>query len=258
MRQNYETCIVGNKVILVPYRPQHVKIYHEWMKDPYLLEMTGSEPLSFKDELEMQKSWRMDETKCTFILLAKEDCIQLVNDEDDGDLSLVHHDEMNDFVMNNLDAMVGDVNLFLSEEDDDDDDNEEEEENEHDSFQNEDNSKTKKPLQAEIDIMVAVEKYRQKGIGKEAVCLMMMYAATNLGIRCIKAKIKDTNDASRKLFEKSLGFRESNFVSCFKEYEYELKRESPHLLEKAIHELYPREIRSHDVPIYSCDKNDPN
>ena len=218
------------------------------MKDPYLLEMTGSEPLSLEEELEMQESWRIDEKKCTFILLAKEDCVQMV---DDGDA--LFHDERNDFVMNNLDAMVGDVNLFISEEEDDDD----EEENEHDSFQDEDNSKPK-PLQAEIDIMVAVDKYRQKGIGKEAVCLMMIYAATVLGIRCIKAKIKDTNDASRKLFEKSLRFRESNFVSCFKEYEYELKRESPHLLEKVIHELYPHEIRSHDVPIYSCDEKDPN
>ena len=38
--------IVGPTVVLVPYAPAHVATYHEWMKDPYLLEMTRSEPLS--------------------------------------------------------------------------------------------------------------------------------------------------------------------------------------------------------------------
>ena len=212
------------------------------MKDPFLLEMTGSEPLSLEEELEMQESWRTDDMKCTFILLAREDCVQVM---EDGASRVFLHDEENDFVTSNIDAMVGDVNLFLSEEDD-------EEESDHDSLDGE-ISRPKKPLEAEIDVMVAVEKYRRKGIGKEAVSLMMMYAATVLGIRCIKAKIKDTNDASRKLFEKSLDFRESKFVSCFKEYEYEFKRDNPISLSKAIHDLYPYEIRQHGVPIYSHD-----
>lgn len=35
--------------------------YHEWMKDPYLQEMTASEPLTLDEEYAMQKSWLEDE-----------------------------------------------------------------------------------------------------------------------------------------------------------------------------------------------------
>lgn len=31
------------------------------MRDPYILEMTASEPLSIEEENEMQKLWRYDE-----------------------------------------------------------------------------------------------------------------------------------------------------------------------------------------------------
>jgi len=34
--------------------------YHEWMKDPQLQEQTASEPLSLKEEFEMQTSWHLD------------------------------------------------------------------------------------------------------------------------------------------------------------------------------------------------------
>ena len=53
MKLNYETCLAGTKVTLVPYRPEHVEKYHEWMKDPKLLELTGSEPLSMEEEIEL-------------------------------------------------------------------------------------------------------------------------------------------------------------------------------------------------------------
>ena len=64
--------------------------YHEWMKDPYLLEATASEPLSLKEELDMQKAWLLDEDKLTFI---------------------IHHKGV----------MVGDINLFFDVEEDEED-----------------------------------------------------------------------------------------------------------------------------------------
>ena len=71
MKTNWLTKLVGSKVILIPYREAHVEKYHNWMKSAELLELTGSEPLSLEQEYDMQKSWREDEDKCTFIILNK-------------------------------------------------------------------------------------------------------------------------------------------------------------------------------------------
>ena len=91
MRKNWNIKIVGEKVVLVPYRYAHVAKYHEWMQDEYLQEMTASEPLSLKEEYEMQTSWRDDESKCTFIIL--------------------------DSSVDNENNMVGDVNLYFNDSD---------------------------------------------------------------------------------------------------------------------------------------------
>ena len=68
---NWETTIQGSRVVLVPYRQEHVVKYHEWMKSEELQELTGSEPLSLEEEFRMQQTWREDPDKCTFIVLAQ-------------------------------------------------------------------------------------------------------------------------------------------------------------------------------------------
>ncbi|KAF6171064.1 hypothetical protein GIB67_037353 [Kingdonia uniflora] len=50
----------GEKVILVSYMERHVPKYHQWMQDPYLLQATGSEPLTLDEEYEMHRSWTQD------------------------------------------------------------------------------------------------------------------------------------------------------------------------------------------------------
>ena len=212
MKDNYETCIVGSKCILVPYRRVHVEKYHAWMQDPALLQATGSEPLSLKEEYEMQESWRTDEKKCTFIVLQCNRLERQPPNQGDGD---------DKFVVKNVSAMVGDVNLFLSEEDVDEE--KPSEDNEKDPQQEKQKSST---MQAEMDIMIAEESARGQGIGLEASCLMMLYGAKKLGIRRFFCKINEDNQSSLSLFRK-LKFKECDYAACFQQYEYELKRSSP-------------------------------
>ena len=94
MKLNWQTKIVGQKVILVPYCEKHVPEYHEWMKSPELQRLTGSEPLTYEEELEMQKSWRDSEDKCTFIILHK---------------STFETEKCE------IKAMIGDTNIFTNE-----------------------------------------------------------------------------------------------------------------------------------------------
>ncbi|XP_063816750.1 alpha/beta-tubulin-N-acetyltransferase 9 isoform X2 [Pseudophryne corroboree] len=92
MRVNEDTALRGQRVLLVPYEPHHVPRYHEWMKSEELQKLTASEPLTLTQEYDMQRSWREDSDKCTFIIL---DSIQW----DKG--------------CPEEQCMVGDVNLFL-------------------------------------------------------------------------------------------------------------------------------------------------
>lgn len=199
MKQNYEICLINEKVTLVPYRPEHTRKYHEWMKDPALLEATDSEPLSFKEEVEMQQSWRDDPMKCTFIVHSTE-------------ISNFHGDdvECKEFsISNNLQAMVGDVNLFLSDI--------EESEQEGATKENDD---SKAQIQAEIDIMVAENIFKRQGLGKAATCAMLLYGANELHIHRFFCKINEDNIASIKLFE-GLGFIQCAYAACFKQVELE-------------------------------------
>ncbi|KAJ6723789.1 N-ACETYLTRANSFERASE 9 [Salix koriyanagi] len=173
----------GEKVILVPYMEAHVPKYHQWMQDPFLLQATGSEPLSLQDEYTMQLSWTQDPLKRTFIVLDKE-LIQA---------GFVHGDP-------HVEAMVGDVNIFMNDLDD--------------------------PQMAEIEIMIAEPKSRGKGLGKESVLMMMAYAVQDLGIHVFRAKIGESNGSSLHMFL-NMGFQETSRSEIFKEVTLELPMTQP-------------------------------
>ncbi|ONI18219.1 hypothetical protein PRUPE_3G202800 [Prunus persica] len=168
----------GGRVILLPYMKEHVPKYHEWMQDPALLQATGSEPLTLDQEYQMQLTWTQDPNKQTFIVLDK----QLVVGE-------FNHGQPH------VEAMVGDVNLYMNDLDD--------------------------PQMAEIEIMIAEPKSRGKGLGKESALMMMAFAVENLGIHIFRAKIGELNGASLNLFRK-LGFEETSYSEIFKEVTLEL------------------------------------
>uniref|UniRef100_A0A2A4ISG4 N-acetyltransferase domain-containing protein n=1 Tax=Heliothis virescens TaxID=7102 RepID=A0A2A4ISG4_HELVI len=94
MKVNSNTKIVGRNLVLVPYREYHVPRYHEWMQSVELQKLTASEPLTLEEEYEMQRSWREDEDKCTFIILDKN--VYEKNNDD-------------------TDAMIGDTNIFITD-----------------------------------------------------------------------------------------------------------------------------------------------
>ncbi|XP_066927403.1 N-acetyltransferase 9-like protein [Clytia hemisphaerica] len=170
MKINENTILFGNKLICVPYKKHHVEKYHQWMQDEELLEKTASEPLSLEKEYEMQKSWWIDDDKCTFILLSK-----LIFDNSPD---------------NEIESMVGDVNLF---------------------FNNSDNK-----TEAEVEVMIAESSMRGQGLGKEAVNVMMFYGFKYLNVKLFSVKIGFDNVASIKLFT-NLGFTEESRSEVFRE-----------------------------------------
>ncbi|XP_059661182.1 GCN5-related N-acetyltransferase 9 isoform X2 [Cornus florida] len=173
----------GEKVILVPYMKEHVPKYHQWMQDPALLQATGSEPLTLDEEYQMQVSWTQDPNKQTFIVLDKEFVV--------GDF--IHGQP-------HLEAMVGDVNIYMNDLDD--------------------------TQMAEIEIMIAEPKSRGKGLGKESVLMMIAFAVEKLGIHIFRAKIGDSNEASLNMFRK-LGFKDASYSEIFQEVTLELLITNP-------------------------------
>ncbi|XP_026463729.1 N-acetyltransferase 9-like protein isoform X2 [Ctenocephalides felis] len=128
MRINENKKIIGENVVLVPYMEHHVPKYHNWMKSEELQKLTASEPLSLKEEYEMQLSWRNDDDKCTFIVLDKL-ILEKTNDE--------------------IEAMIGDTNIFLPDPND--------------------------SALGEAEIMIAESSARGKRRGWEAMLLMLCY-----------------------------------------------------------------------------------
>ncbi|XP_006342269.1 N-acetyltransferase 9-like protein [Solanum tuberosum] len=177
-REKMKVSVEGEKVILVPYMREHVQKYHEWMQDPLLLQATGSEPLTLEQEYEMQLSWTQDPLKQTFIVLDRELIV--------GNFT---HGEPH------VEAMVGDVNIYMNDLDD--------------------------PQMAEVEIMIAEPKSRGKGLGKESVLVMMTFAVDNFKIHTFRVKIGELNQASLSLFQK-LGFNETSYSKIFNEMTLEL------------------------------------
>ncbi|GAA5810478.1 hypothetical protein MFLAVUS_003899 [Mucor flavus] len=180
MRLNENLMLIGDKVALVPYKAEHVPKYHEWMKSPFLQEMTASDPLTLEEEYEMQTSWHQDEEKLTFII------VSLPNDSTQSLKDLTGPQVKESTVM------VGDVNIFLNDPD---------------------NDKTF----GEIEVMVAEPVFRRTGRGKEALKILMGYCILVLGLKTFQAKISLSNEPSISLFKSQFGFYQVSISQVFEE-----------------------------------------
>jgi RimJ/RimL family protein N-acetyltransferase len=185
MKINSETRVVGDRVVLVPYRYHHVPKYHEWMSRPEIQELTSSEPLTLPEEYQMQQSWLQDEDKLAFIILSKE-----MFEEAKTDQGLVDSEVF---------AMVGDVNCFVLEDTDDEE-------------------ATEPKFVGELEIMIVERRHRKRGLGIESMRLMMAYCLRHLADRLssFMVKIDETNIPSINMFEK-LGFKRHKYVQAFKQ-----------------------------------------
>jgi RimJ/RimL family protein N-acetyltransferase len=193
-----DTVLVGKRVRLVPYLPEHVPRYSQWMADPEMLRLTGSEPLTVAEEYENQKSWHGDPDKATFIICARDD-----SETADEELQMTR-------------GMCGDVNAFLSPIDDDDDD---------DDDDNGDHGVASRDIaaaasiSAEIEIMIADASRRRGGLAREAILLFFHYLVEQVPqLGRLVVKITDDNLPSFRLFE-SLGFVVHKKLAVFEQTE---------------------------------------
>ncbi|KAK2748324.1 hypothetical protein FQN57_000982 [Myotisia sp. PD_48] len=159
---NKNCSIVSPRVLLVPYSPHHVPTYHEWMKDTEIQEATASEPLSLEEEYSMQRSWREDSDKLTFI-----SCLpplytskSLGSDDKDTASTTPHQDD-------SPDRMIGDVNLFLKLQENDN--------LRPDNYNNQDEANSAEVVVAELELMVAQKHHQRKGLGRASLLCFLKY-----------------------------------------------------------------------------------
>jgi RimJ/RimL family protein N-acetyltransferase len=167
MKINHRTALSTAKILLVPYEPLHVPTYHTWMLDDALQRATASEPLSLEEEYAMQKSWREDGDKLTFIACLPLSSSSLQSKSEEGTKSQNTQDEIVQATLHDApERMIGDINLFLYPFLSDDED----ENNDID-----DSSSSSKDLVGEIELMIARRNLHRQGYGRAALLAFIDY-----------------------------------------------------------------------------------
>ncbi|KAF2810492.1 uncharacterized protein BDZ99DRAFT_508898 [Mytilinidion resinicola] len=220
MLLNEKIAILTPKVLLVPYSEHHVPTYHEWMQDEALQKATASDPLTLPQEHAMQRSWRLDADKLTFIA-----CIAPL--QKPQHVTPAQHDAP--------DRMLGDVNLFLCDAADDNDDEEAEDPKAETAVK-------ERSIIGEIEIMIARKELQGSGYGKAVLLAFLAYIMLNIPaivdeyskgqlqgnektskggcrLKYLRVKVDGENAPSIRLFE-SVGFKKiSETVNYFGELE---------------------------------------
>ena len=199
MLLNANVALCTNKIVLVPYSSLHVPRYHEWMKDPDIQKATASEPLTIEEEYDMQRSWRLDADKLTFIA---------------GVPTTSLHDTQSLRGQEGYD-MIGDVNLFISIDQHDTEDTE--------------------VLVGELELMIAEKTQQGRGLGRAVLVAFLQFVVehevgivdeycggrqVNCGSKFdyLRVKIGKDNERSLRLFA-GLGFTQVGEANYFGEVE---------------------------------------
>lgn len=230
MREPWSNAVTGQRVILLPYRAAYVPLYHSWMEDAALREATASERLTLTEEFQMQREWKDDPQKATFIVF---DIATAAGSSGGGSAAAISSAASalsadmgaaataGDTRFSCCRGMIGDVNLFMLRED--------EARAMADAWRckssgaeasssSSSSSSSETPSRAaEVMVMVADTAFRRRGAAAAAVLLMMQWGQRVLGIDIFVAKISEDNAASIALFTKRLGFVEATRVPAFGE-----------------------------------------
>jgi RimJ/RimL family protein N-acetyltransferase len=172
------------------------------MQDADLQAATASEPLSMTEEYDMQRSWRTDNDKLTFIVCKSREPDTISQTVQGGEDDLPER-------------MIGDINLFLFEPEDEDQD-------EDDSgVQAPKTTKQSNALIGEIELMIARKDLHRQGYGRVALLSFTAYILdtwaqiaaeyssagdrTPRALQYLRVKINQSNARSIALFQ-SIGF----------------------------------------------------
>ncbi|KAF1815876.1 hypothetical protein P152DRAFT_471257 [Eremomyces bilateralis CBS 781.70] len=200
MRLNENIAILSEGLVLVPYERSHVPKYHEWMQDEELQQLTASEPLTLEEEYNMQRSWRLDKDKLTFIVCLAPDL----------GMKEMKNTPVTEWSM--PPTMIGDINMFISYDEEGDD---------------VDTASESALLVGEIELMIAEKAFRGRGYGKRALETFIRYFMDTVHeiemefrstetdtkstekvtrFQCLRVKIHKDNAQSIRLFQR-IGFR---------------------------------------------------
>lgn len=182
------------------------------MQDEEIQKATASEPLSLEEEYRMQRSWRTDNDKLTFIVCTHAGEQHGSNSIDkNGNGDGVTDSKGQPITAGEQDApqhMVGDVNLFLYDDDDDEDDEQ----------QDQGPTDPQRGVIGELEVMIARKDRQGLGLAQETLRAFMGYIQSQLSsiggefagakgmqLKYLRVKIDKENARSLKLFER-LGF----------------------------------------------------
>ncbi|CAD6499863.1 BgTH12-03969 [Blumeria graminis f. sp. triticale] len=193
---NQSIAVLCSNIVLVPYERKHVAVYHEWMKSEEIRQSTASERLTLAEEYDMQKNWRTDADKLTFIICT---------------VPHRYTEDIRTGVFASSEFMVGDVNLFISAADE-----------------------ITNNFIGELEVMIAPLEARRNGYARTALLGFLRYVSNHTdeilaeyrgqnseeNHLSLKVKIGSENQKSIKLFE-SIGFcKTRSDPDYFGEYEF--------------------------------------